>query len=431
MKTKIHIGNILTTKDSGEVLFFPDSAICEKDGKIAFIGDEAIAARKFTNSIILDHKDSFIPPGMIDLHTHLPQYEAIGLGKATLLEWLDHQIFPLEEIFEDLNYARVIAKKFLKDLIRNGTTTAIVFGPAQKAATDIAFQEAEKLGIRLFMGKTMMDIGSSKLVSSTKQNIDDTISLAEKWNGANDDLLNYIILPRYAGSCSMELMREAANISKQNGLMLQTHLSENKDELLYIKKLYPKHKTYLDIYEKAGMMGDNSQFVHCIHLSDEEVETIKSSGSSIIHCPVSNRYLQSGVMPLISYLNNGVHVGLGTDIAGGYSFSILNEAREAIESTKTYNIINIIPQATLSPVDAFKMATINAARILKISNETGSLELGKYADMIIIDAQGIINETKTGGISSLINRIIYRHQDMIIKEVYVRGKLVSKRNSFR
>jgi len=425
MVTKLHFGNILTPTFTGDIDFLPNSALCEQDGKIVFIGTEKESKSRYSNQQIVDHKNSIIMPGMIDLHTHLPQYDAVGIGQGTLLEWLQKYIFPTEEKFSNLVYARYIASKFFKDLLTNGTTTAVVFGPVQKEATDIAFKEAEKSGIRLFMGKTMMDIGDSDLVTNTKQNIDDSLSIAEKWHDTNNHLLNYIMLPRYAGSCSLELMIKSAEISRINNLMIQTHIAENEEELKYILKLHPKYESYLDIYKFAGMVGENGQFVHCIYLTIREKKLIKDSGSSIIHCPVSNRYLQSGVMPLIQYLNQNIPIGLGTDIAGGYSLSILNEAREAIESTKTFNIINNTQEQILTPVKAFKLTNIDAAKILKISHETGSLEIGKSADMIVVDTKDTLDNLQKQSSSSIIEKIIYKYQDMKIENVYVKGKLIS------
>jgi guanine deaminase len=418
----IHFGNIITTRTSGDFDLLLNSALCERNGRIVFIGNKEEAKAKYINDTIYDHNGSIMLPGLIDLHTHLPQYRAIGLGKGTLLEWLEGYIFPEEEKFKDKKYTKALAKKFFRELLEHGTTTAVIFGPAQRDATDIAFQEAEKAGIRLFMGKTMMDIGITKLTSSTNQNISDSLSLAEKWHRKNDGLLNYIILPRYAGSCSYELMRNAADIAKANGLMIQTHIAENKEEIKYIANLYPEFDSYLNIYEKAGIIGENAQFVHCIYLSDREIEILNQSGSSIIHCPVSNRYLQSGIMPLNDHLQKGIPVGLGTDIAGGYSFSVLNEAREAIESTKSYNIAHNARNSPITAEKSLKMATIEAAKILGISMETGSLEVGKSADMLVLDVQNIIDDLSKENTSSIISKIIYRFQDTQIKKVYVRGK---------
>jgi guanine deaminase len=421
----IHFGNILITAKSGVFKLLLNSALCEKNGRIVFIGSKEEAIVKYKNDNIYDHNGSIILPGLIDLHTHLPQYRAIGIGKGTLLEWLEDYIFPEEEKFKNNKYARAIAKKFFCELVKHGTTTAVIFGPAQKDATDIAFQEAENAGIRLFMGKTIMDTGKTELTSSTKQNISDSLSLFEKWHERNDGLLNYIMLPRYAGSCSLEMMKNAADIAKANRLMIQTHIAENKEEMSYIANLYPEFNSYLDIYEKAGIIGENTQFVHCIYLTKKEIELLRQSGSSIIHCPVSNRYLQSGIMPLNDHLQEAIPVGLGSDIAAGYSFSVFNEAREAIESTKSYNIAHYKKNSPLPPEKALKMATIDAAKILGISKETGSLEVGKSADMLVLDINRIIDDLSKEDTPSLISKIIYRFQDAEIKSVYVRGKTVN------
>ncbi len=422
MKTIIYSGHIITPTEAGEISSIHDGALAVENEKIIYVGAMKQAIKQFPNAERVEHPQSILLPGMIDMHTHLPQYDAIGNGKGTLLEWLEEYIFPTEGKFFDLGYAKIIAKKFFHEIISHGTTTAVIFGPAQKEAASIAFEEAENAGIRLFMGKTMMDIGNNELISSAEQNIDDTIYLANQWHGKHNGLLNYVLLPRYAGSCSMQLMKKSAEISVAENLILQTHLAENLDELIMMKQLFPNYKTYLEIYKAAGIYGKDTQFVHCIYLSEDEKNMLARDGTALVHCPVSNRYLQSGIMPLAEYLDMGVPTGLGTDIAAGYSFSILNEAREAIETSKIYNTINKTDHSLLNAEKAFCMATIDAAKILKIDKVTGCLEVGKEADFIVIDPSGKLNSTDEKSTSKILEKIIYRHQDMQIINSYIRGR---------
>ena len=422
MKTKLYIGYIITCTENDKILHIPSGAIVIADSKIIFTGKRLDAVRKYPNSRIYNFENSFILPTMIDLHTHLPQYEAIGCGKGTLLQWLHDHIFPLEEKFKDEEYTRRIARRFFKELASKGTGTAVIFGPAFENATDAAFEEAKEAGLRIFMGKTMMDIGTNDLVSSTGENIKNTLSLASKWHKTNNDLLHYILLPRYAGSCSLKLMKKTSEISKTDDLLIQTHLSENKDELYLMKKLFPNAETYTHIYEQAGILGENAQFVHCIHLEEKEINMLSDAGSKAIHCPISNRYLQSGIMPLYDFITKEIPVALGTDIAAGHSLSVLNEAREAIESSKTYKMLFNGSTGILSPEKAFKMSTMDAAMMLKINNVTGSLQKGKDADFMIINGKKILNNEYYMSQHNILEKLIYRYNDLKVKSVYVKGR---------
>ncbi len=420
---KAYRGIILSGKSAGEVKIFRDGLLLvDGEGKIQFCGDfrkSGIDTKRYKIETV-----GLILPGFIDMHTHLPQFRAVGMGGGQLLEWLVNHIFPLESNYSDNSYAQKESGIFFEKIIREGTTTAVIYSAPFERACDIAFQSAEKCGIRAFTGRTMMDINSPvDLMDKTDSILESVKSLISKWHGHDSGRLNYILTPRFAGSCSTSLMKKCAEISNSENIFVQTHLSENRKELELMKELHPGYKNYTDIYDKSGLIGDKTLLAHGIYLSDEELKIIKDKGAAIVHCPASNSYLSSGIMPLSDYINRKIKIGIGTDIAGGWNFSMLDEGREALESAKKLAAIkNIDNEINLRSI--FNMITINAAETLGINNVTGSLENGKDADFLTADFSEKINAVKIDT-DELLSLLFYRKQDYNITGIYVRGRNIS------
>lgn len=365
-----------------------------------------------------------ILPGFVDVHNHLPQYAFAGVGGMSLIPWLKRYTFPREEMFEDEQVAQSASEIFFRDALRYGTTTTMTYTTIHKSATDIAFQVASKSGIRAFIGKVMMNQNSPRsLTERAEQSIEEALALADKWNG-HDERLFYVLTPRFAMSCSFELMRDIGKIAKEKNLYIQSHLSENREEIALTQKLFPKSKSYTDVYLQAGLLGEKSIMAHGVHLGSEELNILKKTKTKLAHCPTSNRFLGSGIMPLKRYDNLGLSMGLGSDVAGGYSLSILNEMRESIESSKTlsYFLQESNHESVITPSEAFYFATLGGATVLGMERKIGSLEVGKKADFIVVDYQSL-NETteEYNQAEQILSQLIYRGDRETIKEVYVGG----------
>lgn len=396
--------------------------VVNPDGIIEYCGESSDCPIKTVNLEIQDYSDHIILPGLIDTHVHLPQYSAIGRGKGELLDWLEKYIFPLETKFDEDEFAREQSKLFFEDALSYGTTTMSVYCSVHPCATDIAFETADKLGVRAFIGNSLMDENVPKELVE-KSSLAESKKIIDKWHGTDNSRLSYILTPRYAGCCSMELMRKCSEISKSEKLLIQTHIAENREELEFISKLYPNHKNYAEIYLDAGILNENTLLAHGVYLSEQEQKIIKDSGATICHCPNSNRFLQSGFMPLRKYFNNGMKISLGSDIAGGSSLSILNEAKEAIETTKARNIISYPDrEEVLSAEEALWLSTLAGAEVLKIDSLSGNLLEGKEADFIILDG----NEIKDKSIlnEDLISSLIYKYSEKRVMQTFVRGREV-------
>lgn len=382
-------------------------------------------SKKYKHYPLKDYSENLICPGFVDVHNHLSQYEFAGLGGHELLPWLKNYTFPHEKKFENDSVARSSANVFFNDLIKNGTTTAATYVTIHKKAVDIAFKEAEKSGIRAFIGKVMMDQNSPEYLT---ENVDDSLraseELIDKWNG-KDGRLFYILSPRFAVSCSFSMMRKVSELAHKKNVYVQTHLAENKDELKAIKELFPKYKSYSEVYEKAGLLGERSIMAHCIYLSDSEINTLKRTGTKIAHCPTSNRFLKSGIMPFRKYSDLGIDIGLGTDVAGGYSLSMFNEMKEAVENSKYADLFcDVAPPVDLPEV--FYAATLGGARVLSMDKEIGSLEKGKKADFLIIDYIKCYSSKKSNFLKpeQILSKLIYRGDASVVQKVFVQGKQV-------
>ncbi|MBX3042193.1 MAG: amidohydrolase family protein [Candidatus Kapabacteria bacterium] len=393
-------------------------------GKIIYFGRDNDVVNSYQMKGFVDMTDKIIIPGMIDLHTHIPQYPALGLGKGTLLEWLEDYIFPLETKFDNQEYAFYLSRVFFEDSIKYGTTTLVAYSSSSFSGTNSAFKAAKESGIRAYIGMSLMDLNApSALQKTINDNLIDTEKLINKWHNSSSGMLKYIVTPRYALSCSHELMSKAAIIAKTHDLYIQTHLAENKEEIRRIYQAYPEHNTYTDVYDSAGILGDKTILAHCIYLSDYEVDLIKDRNASIVHCASSNRYLKSGVFPF-KKLSKLIKTGIGTDVAGGISISLINEIKAAVETSKTYQIMGGDESDGLCPQEALWTVTRGNAEILGIDNETGSFDLGNFADFITFDTDRfrILNENIKS--ETVINKLVYILGNNIPDDVYINGKLM-------
>ncbi len=410
-----------------------DGALVIEEGCITACGSyESIRVSQAGRDIRWMHSpEGVIIPGLIDVHAHLPQYPAVARHAEALLPWLKQHIFPLEKQFKAAT-SRGQSRAFFEDLARHGTTCAMLYAAIFEDSADAAFSAAEESGLRLIIGKVMMDVGSYCSLPVEKipdQSCAESESLCRKWNGRDGGRLEYAFSPRFAVSCSGELMRRAGELAQKHGAYLQTHLAENTDEVALVKSLFPDRASYTDVYAHYGLLGPKTVLGHCIHLSDEEIAQLAATRSVIAHCPTSNFFLASGLMPMERFRHAGLRVGLGSDVAGGPELNMWQVMRSAIETQKALYFHD--PSVPLtSAVEAFHLATLGGADALGKSRTIGSFEIGKEADLVVLDLAAItpygrkLNPHAQLTAEDVITLLVYRGGPVAVVETFVRGRSV-------
>ena len=410
-----------------------DGALLIEEGCITAYGSyESIRVAQAGRDIRWLHSpEAVLIPGLIDVHAHLPQYPAVARHSEALLPWLQQHIFPLEKQFKAAT-SRVQSRAFFEDLARHGTTCAMLYAAVFADSADAAFSAAEESGLRLIIGKVMMDVGSYGSLPAEKtsdRSCAESESLCRKWNGRDGGRLEYAFSPRFAVSCSGELMRRAGELAQKHGAYLQTHLSENTDEVALVKTLFPDRASYTDIYAHYGLLGPRTVLGHCLHLSDAEMAQMAEARAVVAHCPTSNFFLTSGLMPMDRLCRAGLRIGLGSDVAGGPELNMWQVMRSAIETQKARHYHDAsVP--VVGAVEAFHLATLGGADALGKSRTIGSFEIGKEADVVVLDLASItpygrkLNPHAQLTAEDVISLLVYRGGPAAVVETFVRGRSV-------
>jgi guanine deaminase len=362
------------------VRYWPDGLLVVADGLIVAIDDYGAIAPDYPSLRIQDYSGQLILPGLIDLHIHFPQGEMIASYGEQLLEWLNRYTFPTELKYRDRDYAAEMADRFLNELLKQGTTTALVFAAVFPESVEALFTAAQARNLCLIAGKVMMDRHAPEGLQDTAEtSYQDSKRLIEAWHGR--DRLHYAVTPRFAITSSPEQLRVAGQLLQEfPTVYLQTHLSENLDEVAFAKSLFPDCANYLEIYDRANLVTNRSIFAHSIHLEDGEWDRLAEAGSAIAFCPTSNLFLGSGLFDLNRAIDSSIPVGLGSDVGGGTSFSLLQTANEAYKVTQ-------LQRQTLTPFQTLYLLTLGGARALKLDQNLGNFQPGKEADFIVLDGQ--------------------------------------------
>lgn len=359
--------------------YLEDGALLVEDGLISACGEaEAVLARAPSDVSVYHHRDALLLPGFIDTHLHYPQMDIVGAHGEQLLEWLERYVFPTEAQFSDYDHALTTARRFLAELLRNGTTTALVFGTVHPESVEAFFTAAEELELRMVAGKVLMDRNAPANLRDTPETAyTDSKALIERWHERGR--ARYAVTPRFAPTSSPEQLAAAGRLLREHpGVYLHTHMSENTNEIAWVEELFPHLDHYLHSYDEAGLLGRRSIFAHCIHLSDDEWRRMAETGCSAAFCPTSNLFLGSGLFPLEQAEHHGVEVGLGTDIGAGTSFSLLETVDEAYK-------VQQLRGSTLAPLKSFYLATLGGARVLDLEDRIGNFLPGKEADFVVLD----------------------------------------------
>jgi guanine deaminase len=368
--------------ESVSARYIPDGLIVIEQGKVKAFGPYAQLHEQYRAVSITSYPGKLIVPGLIDLHTHYSQTEMIGAYGAQLLEWLDQYTFPTEAKFRDPTYARTIAAFFLDELLRNGTTTALVLTTIFPQSVEVLFEEADLRRMRLIAGQVLMTRNAPDfLMNDAQAAYEQTRSHLQNWHGQGR--LLYAITPRFAITSTDQELQLVGKLKQEfPDAYVHTHLSENLKEIELTAKLFPNSKDYLNVYEQFGLVGDRSVFAHCVHLDESGFERLSEAGAAIAFCPTSNLFLGSGLFKLhhAKSANHPINVGLATDVGGGTSLSMLQTMQDA------YKVMQLQGQS-LSVLKAFYLATLGAATALSIDDKIGSFEVGKEADLIVLDLQ--------------------------------------------
>lgn len=394
-----------------------DGAIAiDESGKIVSCGEfSAVQAECKKGVDTKEFKDQVVIPGLVDCHLHMPQLDQRGKHGATLLDWLRKYIFPAEMAFSDLTVVEDVAKRFFKKLILNGSTTSSVYVTVHPDATNLAFEIAESSGLRVVMGKVMMDFNTPQgLGETTKESIESSLELCEKWHGAAGGKLMYSFTPRFGPTCSEKLWKETGGLVSKTGAYLQTHISETVAEVEKVREIFPEYVDYTDLLERNGCLTPKTLLAHAIHVSPSECRRIAAADAKVVHCPTSNAFLKSGRMPVEMIEAAGITYGFGTDIGAGTSMSLFSCMRHA-----DY----IQPKISITPATAFYSATLGGAKVLSLDKKIGNFEIGKQADFCVVDVRGIDPRYNLGELTAdeVLSLLMYRGDGNAIEETYVDG----------
>lgn len=399
--------------------YFEDGLLVVDNGVVAHVGSADRLLPSLAPEVEVCHyPDALITPGFVDTHIHFPQTGVVGSYGAQLLDWLEMYVFPCESQFADPGFARAQADLFLQELLRNGTTTALVFGSVHKESVDAFFEQAFNLNLRMIAGKVLMDRNAPDyLLDTPETGYADSKALIERWHGRGR--LSYAVTPRFAPTSSPEQLQLAGKLFREfSGLYMHTHISENRKEIEWVGELFPERSGYLDVYDHHGLIGERSVFAHGVHLHDHECERLGETGSAVAFCPTSNLFLGSGLLDLGKLEKQGVRVGLGTDIGGGTSFCQLQSLNEA------YKVLQLQGQK-LDPFKALYLATLGGARALYLDDRIGNFQPGKEADFVVLDynATPLISH-RLGRASSLQEKLfalIMLGDDRAVQETFSAG----------
>lgn len=399
-----------------------DGLLVIKEGTIVAVGDAQTLLKQYPKINVTHYPDSLIMPGFIDTHVHYSQVEIIAAFGEQLLEWLNQYTFPAESQYKDINHARQRARFFLSELLRNGTTTALVFGTVHKSSIDAFFSEAQRLNMRMIAGKVLMDRNAREDLLDTPQTAyDDSKDLIQRWH--NKGRLLYAITPRFAPTSSPEQLAMAGKLAEEYpDVFIHTHLSENVKEVALVKELFPDRNGYLDVYDQAKLVRKRAIFAHGVQLRDDEFTTLATRGAAISFCPTSNLFLGSGLFKLHQAEQAGVRVGIGSDVGAGTSLSTFRSLNEA------YKVLQLQGKK-LTPFKAFYLATLGGARSLYLDDKIGNFEHGKEADFVVLNLKATpvieyrLQQTRT--LFDKLFALMMMADDRVVKATYIAGKLTA------
>ncbi|OQR82940.1 guanine deaminase [Achlya hypogyna] len=411
-------------------------------GKIVYVHDlNKVPLASVQYDRLVDHGRKLLLPGFVDGHAHAPQYSFLGVGMhLPLLEWLNTYTFPHEAKFADLSYAKSMYTKAVKRHVANGTTTCSYFATVHLEASKALADIIQDVGQRGYVGKVNMDRNATpELTETTEESLANTQAFVDYVLAKKDDLVTPVITPRFVPSTTSTLMHGLAKISRKHSppLPVQSHLSENKNEIAWVKELHPDCANYAQVYHKHGLLHERSYMAHCIWCGGDERALLQSTGTAMIHCPNSNFSLTSGVLNVRRSLREGIKVGLGTDVSAGYTTSMLDAVRNTVVASKLVAMGHgsgkepaDADEAPLSYAEAFHLATVGGAEALSLEDKVGNFVPGKELDMLVVDLtadDSPVDEYEHDDALHRFQKFLFVGDDRNITDVYVRGRQVHHR----
>ena len=417
-------GNIVYSKSQTEFAFCEHGYLVCKDGKV----DRIYQTLPFRlgGSPIRDYGDCLIIPGLVDLHVHAPQYSYRGLGMdMELLEWLEVNTFPEEAKFEELDYARSAYSIFVENLQKSATTRACIFATVHRPATLLLMDMLEKTGLDTMVGKVNMDRNCPDYIcEETQESAEETLEWIKDVNHRKYVNTHPILTPRFTPSCTDALMEELKKLQMRYELPVQSHLSENPGEIAWVKELCPWSEFYGDAYDRFGLFGADCPTVmaHCVYSDDRETARMKENGVFIAHCPESNMNVSSGIAPVRKFLEKGLHVGIGSDVAGGSTENLFRAMAHAVQSSKLRWRLQDDTLDALTAEEVFYMATKGGGAFF---GKVGSFEPGYEFDAVVLD-DSRLKHPQPLDIRSRLERMIYLADEREIRAKYVKGKEIGR-----
>jgi guanine deaminase len=410
------------------LVYEPDAIVAMAGGSITHFGPaKRVRALLPPGTRVEDHgRRSLILAGFVDCHVHFPQVQVIGAHGAQLIDWLEKYTYVAEQQYADKRHARAAARAYIDENLRNGITTAAVFCTIHPASVDALFEAAAKFDLRMIAGKVLMDRNAPEKLRDTAQaGYDESKTLIAKWHGRGR--LAYAVTPRFAASSSPAQMAAAGALWRESpGTYLQSHVSENRREVAWVKELYPERKGYLDVYDHYGQLGPRAIYGHGIWLTEDELRRCHETGTAIAHCPTSNFFLGSGCLNLgvTSKRERPVRVGLATDLGGGTSFSILRTMGEAYKAAQ-------LAGYSLGAGHAFYLATRGGAHALYLDDRIGSIAPGMDADLVVLDLESTpVIRYRMKHVADLQEALFVQMtlgDDRAVRATYVAGRRVYER----
>ncbi|HEY7690510.1 MAG TPA: guanine deaminase [Dongiaceae bacterium] len=427
-------GSVLSFRDdprraasSGAHVYHEAGAVAVDDkGRILYAGDAVALPPAYRSCPADDHGKAIILPGFIDAHIHFPQYRMLAAPGVDLLDWLNRFTFTEEARYADAAHAAAAAEAFLDLLCAHGTTAAAAYSSVHMAAAEALFAAADRRAMALITGKTLMDRNAPDAVrDDADSGIRDSEVLIRNWHGRGR--LRYAVTPRFAVTSTEAQLRAAGDLYQASpGVYMQTHLSESAGEIEMVKALFPDAQDYTDVYDRCGLLGRRSLFGHGIHLSERECARLSESGSVVVHCPTSNTFLGSGLLDIdhITDPRRPVRFAVASDVGGGLSYSMLATLAEAHKVAQ-------LRGRRLSALDAFYLATLGNARALELDSEVGSLEPGRWADIVVLDPRATpllaSRQELSESLEDMLFALMMLGDDRAVAATYVAGRCVYRR----
>lgn len=440
---RVFKGNIVHSVSPSKLEILPQHYIGIRGPTIEFVVDELSwrSTPLEEDFDLIDLENNLIIPGFVDTHTHASQFSFSGTGRMPLLKWLYEYAFPTEARFSDSNFAKRMYQKAVKKCLSHGTTTACYFATIHTDATLVLADVVEEIGQRAFVGKVSMDRNSPEFYveKNSEAAVRDVELFLQEMRNKDFRLVKPILTPRFAPSCSSDLMKRLGQLALEHDLPIQSHISETKNEVRWVQELHPECAHYADVYDRFGLLTNKTVMAHAVYLNSEEIQLLKSKGVGISHCPNSNFSMGSGVMNIHRLLNAGMKIGLGTDVGGGYSPSILDSIRQALIASTSVNHLSTAESEhadeksnddCLSLEEAFFMATLGGQEVLGQHDKLGNFLPGKIFDALIIDPyhdDSPFEVSEKDSLHDIIHKFVFLGDDRNIRQIFVDGKKILSR----